>query len=122
LTLVLAWAFHGAFFPIVLWPTINPTTGERVWDQSFLFGTVLPFRFYEEFSLSLSKPSFSFSLSLPFYSDPYFNADFHNRSEDMDWINYFLNNTLMTAPSLQANPVALSSFNWNLNLSYSPQD
>ena len=113
--------FSRSFFPNSPVPTINPTTGERVWDEGFLFANSLPFRFYEEFSLSLSKPSFSFSLSLPFYSDPYFNADFHNRSEDMDWINYFLNNTLMTAPSLQANPVALSSFNWNLNLSYSPK-
>lgn len=113
--------FSRTFFPLSPVPIINPQTGESEWDSGYLLGQELPFRFYEDFSLSLSKNNFSLSVSLPFYSDPYFNSDFHNRSENMDWINYFLNNALMNVKNSQTNQVVLSGFNWNLNASYTPK-
>lgn len=61
--------------------------GEMFYDHSTFLGFELPFRYGADFKLTLSKP-FNLTLSLPVYSDPYFEYDFNERNETMDWISF----------------------------------
>ena len=45
----------------------------------------LPFRYAFDLSHGPQAGLLNASLALPIYSDPYFDQDFRNRSEDMDW-------------------------------------
>lgn len=62
---------------------------ESVWNASSLFGADFPLRYGLEFSTGFSAGGLSLSLAVPVYSDPYFDRDFRNRSEDMDWFKLF---------------------------------
>ena len=89
------------------------SAGQTYWDKSNFLGLKLPFRYSGNLDFSILKP-FSISLSLPFYSDPYFNSDFSRRSETMDWIN------LLTSSSKDDYTVSeISSFAWKISSSYS---
>ncbi|HSV56371.1 MAG TPA: hypothetical protein VLH39_04600, partial [Magnetospirillaceae bacterium] len=59
-----------------------------VWNSSVLGGLSLPFRY----SLSLETQAIlgplTASISLPAFSDPFFEQDFWNRSEDMNWLKF----------------------------------
>ena len=59
---------------------------QSVWNNSNVFGLVLPFRFGGQLSLGLSAGPVRATLDLPVYSDTYFEQDFRNRSYDMDWL------------------------------------
>lgn len=51
------------------------------------FGTMtFPFRYALSFSSGFKAGPLSATIALPFYSDPYFEEDFLDRSEDMDWL------------------------------------
>jgi len=93
--------------------------GTVFYDTSNFMGKSLPFRFSGNLEFALSKP-FSLTLTMPIYSDPFYSSDFLlNRVETMDWISYFLENN--TESSSKTNTVSeISSFNWQLNTSYSP--
>lgn len=65
--------------------------GKRHYNKSFLYGLPVPFRYRAQVNFGLSYKPFEFSLSMPFIGDPYFKKDFLDRSEDMNWFNYFLN-------------------------------
>ncbi len=56
------------------------------WQESYLLGTALPFRFGAEFNgkLPLSS-SFQLTAALPFYSDPSMPSLFFPRKEGMQW-------------------------------------
>ena len=93
-------------------------------DESAFLGLKLPFRYAANIDFQLSKP-FSFSLSLPVYSDPYFSYDFiTDRQETMDWISYLLdsakrkNDTSEDTTTTTTTEVA--SFTWKAQSSYSP--
>ena len=91
-------------------------------DESSFLGLKLPFRYAANFDIQLSKP-FSFSLSVPVYSDPFFSNDFLlDRQETMDWISYLLdsakrNEDTSTEETTTSNE--LSSFQWKSSTSYS---
>jgi lipopolysaccharide assembly outer membrane protein LptD (OstA) len=57
------------------------------WNQSNLFSKTVPFRYRMELKSSISGKYGTFSWNLPFFSDPYVNSDFLDRSESMDWVN-----------------------------------
>ena len=57
------------------------------WNNSNLFSMNVPFRYRMETKSSISGKYGSVSWDLPFYSDPYVNMDFLDRSENMDWMN-----------------------------------
>ena len=88
--------------------------GERVWDSSNFMSLKLPFRYQANLYFSMSRP-FSFHLSLPVYSDPYFDYDFNSRAETMDWIDF-----LMSGVSTEDTDdiTTVSSFNWEMDSSY----
>ena len=94
-------------------------TGKTYKDDSVFLGIKMPFRYAAGIDFQLSKP-FRFSLSVPVYSDPYFNYDFKsNRMETMDWISYFLENS----KDEDKDPVIteISNFSWNASSSFSPK-
>lgn len=96
-------------------------SGKTYKDDSDFMGLHLPFRYKANLKLSGSQP-FSYSLSLPVYSDPFFNYDFGDRNETMDWFSYLLNNPNMentTKTELQKQEAAeINSFAWESNASY----
>lgn len=95
-------------------------TGRTVYNHSYFSGLALPFRYRGHFNMTVSKP-FSMNISLPVYSDPFFNNDFLNdRKETMDWFDFALSggadqNILETTTSGE-----VSSFLWRITASISP--
>lgn len=92
------------------------STNEKVyWDKSNFMGLKTPFRYGANLDLSITKP-FRISLSMPFYTDPYFYYDFKERQESMDWISYFLQGEDSSTTQSE-----YSSFTWKLSNQYSPK-
>lgn len=69
-------------------PYASAGSWKSVWNGSDFLGLDLPLRFALDLSGSLRAGSLSSSFSLPLMSDPFFNQDFKNRSEDMDWLGF----------------------------------
>lgn len=90
--------------------------GLKYFDKSNLLGINLPFRYGANLKLSMSTP-FTLNLALPIYSDPYFNNDFSEREETMDWIGYLTESASGSSSNDTINEV--SNFTWNLSTSYS---
>lgn len=111
--------FSNTLFPTGdQYSTYSLTTGRRYTDSSYLLGLKIPFRYYGEFSMKLSKSPFTLSVSLPLYSDIYFAGDFLERSESMDWINYLLKNPVLISDSASSSSSSTkTSFSWNLSAS-----
>lgn len=74
-----------------------------------------PFRYQANLRMSIAKP-FNMNLSLPVYSDPFFDWDFNQRAESMDWIDYMMSGGVSDQDEDDA--TTISSFNWNLNGNY----
>lgn len=92
------------------------------WNKTNVFGVTLPFRFGGNVALSGGKNGFNFNFSMPFYSDPFFKADFGNREESMDWLNYFTQgNVSSVAESEKANENQVDGFTWKISGSYKPE-
>lgn len=96
-------------------------SGARYKDTSNFMGFELPFRYKGGVKLSGSVP-FSYSLDLPIYSDPFFNYDFADRSETMDWFSYLLDgptqeNGIKTELE-KFEAAEITSFSWNSAISY----
>ncbi|MCK7512594.1 MAG: hypothetical protein MZV70_56850 [Desulfobacterales bacterium] len=81
-----------------------------VWNKVDLLGLELPFRFGLSLSSSLELGPARLSFSAPFYSDPYYNRDFKDRSEDMNWLQFLDQETDETVIS------KISSFTDSLSL------
>jgi hypothetical protein len=56
-----------------------------VWNSSDFLGLSMPLRYGVNLSTSFAAGGLTTSIALPVYSDPYFEQDFTNRTEDMDW-------------------------------------
>lgn len=65
---------------------------ESVWNKSEFLGYTLPLRFGLDLSGTLRAGIFSSTFSLPLLSDCYFDEDFKDRSEDMDWVSLLSSN------------------------------
>lgn len=91
------------------------SNGQRIYDSSNLLGFKMPFRYSGSLKFSISKP-FTLSLSLPVYSDPYFNDDFGKREESMDWISFLMDSMNSNKEETSVNEI--SSFTWTLSSSY----
>ena len=61
--------------------------GSFDWNHSNLFSTSVPFRYRMKANSTISGRYGSFSLNMPYYSDPYVDTDFLVRAENMDWVN-----------------------------------
>ena len=88
-------------------------------DKGYLLGLELPFRFYANLNTSLSFSPFS--LSLPIYSDSFFQSDFlADRSETMDWFS-LLTGGLTDDDSSSTSTSGISSYSWTASASFSPK-
>ena len=94
------------------------TNGLRYADKSNFLGVKLPFRYGANLNLTLSKP-FNLTLSLPVYSDPYFQNDFKNREESMEWISYLLDVSNQSERTTAVSENLINQLIWKLNASYS---
>lgn len=96
--------------------------GKKYSDSSNFMGFKTPFRYKAAFKFAINNP-FSLSISIPIYSDPFFNYDFGQRSETMDWFSYLLNNPTTektdTTETQKLESAEITSFSWEANGSYS---
>ncbi len=92
-------------------------------DYGWALGTKLPFRYGLTFNTDIKINTFSFSLDIPFYSDPWFNSDFEDRQESMDWIDFFLSGAF-TAPADEDdeddNDNGITGYTWDMTATFRP--
>jgi hypothetical protein len=61
--------------------------GSFDWNHSNFFSNSVPFRYRMRFQSSVTGQYGNLSWSFPYYSDPYVDRDFLNRSEKMNWMD-----------------------------------
>lgn len=94
--------------------------GEDTWNtDNRIFSISIPFRYRLKTSGSLSGKYGSFRWNLPFYSDPFVDQDFMDRSETLDWLELLKGTS--TAEDTTTIDRTLSSYSWTLNSSISPK-
>lgn len=95
--------------------------GASEWNSSSIFGVKLPVRYFTDFGISGKNDALSIALRLPLYSDPFFKADFFNRSENMDWVGYFTKQGISTESENETyQDAVLNSFMWRLSGNFAP--
>lgn len=100
----------------------NPYNDNQITkDSGYLLGLELPFRFYANLNTSLSYSPFSLSISLPVYSDSFFQSDYlTDRSETMDWFALLTGGLTDEDTSSSSTTSGVTSFSWTANASISP--
>lgn len=118
--------FNACFaFSHTLYPVTSDTNtftmynfkGESKFNKSNFFGKTLPFRYHFDFNASVSKAPIRLDVSFPFISDPYFKSDFFDRSEDMNWLKFILNQNVAEKKETSSSQ---SSYDWLLRFSANP--
>ncbi|GHU81217.1 hypothetical protein FACS189468_3310 [Spirochaetia bacterium] len=89
--------------------------GTSNWNSSDFFSARVPFRYRFKTEGSLSGNHASLSWSFPFYSDPYVDNDFLNRSEDSTIFSML--KQLTTTQATTDNTGVMGSYEWKLNSS-----
>jgi len=93
--------------------------GTSDWNHSNMFSMSVPFRYRMELKGSFSSPVYGgLSWNFPYYSDPYVNIDFMDRSESMDWFNMMQQGASTVDGVSTENEI--NSFRWNLNGNANP--
>jgi hypothetical protein len=91
--------------------------GSFDWNNSNFLSFPVPFRYRIELNSSISGKYGSLSWRFPYYSDPYVNIDFTNRSESMDWVNMLQQGTTTDEASSENE---LGSYRWEMIGSINP--
>jgi hypothetical protein len=94
--------------------------GSTDWNNSKLFSTEVPFRYRFTAASSISGKYGNFSWDIPFYSDPYVDNDFLNRTEDMDFINMIQQGAQAMEEDTSTQNL-LGNYSWRLSGNLSPQ-
>ncbi|MBO7486307.1 MAG: LPS-assembly protein LptD [Spirochaetaceae bacterium] len=95
--------------------------GKSEWNKSTFTGITMPFRYYANVAFETNTSPFRFAVSLPVYSDPYFNSDFMNRKEDINWLNFITEpGVTRAAEAEKEKDTEIDSFSWKMNGSWSP--
>lgn len=96
--------------------------GKKTYESSDFLGAKIPFRYKAGFKVGISDP-LPLTLNMPIYSDPYFNYDYGDRNETMDWFSYLLNNPVSenttTTEAQKKSSSEITSFTWDLTGNYS---
>jgi hypothetical protein len=97
--------------------------GTSEWNSSKFFALNVPLRFRMEMtgSVSFGQGSVgqgSLSWDIPFYSDPYVNRDFMNRSENLDWLGMLRDRN---EEAEETDDSSISGYEWTLNGSFTPR-
>jgi len=88
--------------------------GSYEWNESNLFSHLVPYRYRMSTQSSISGRYGSFNWNIPFYSDPYVNKDFLNRSENMDWVNMIQQGSALDDED-NSSQSDIGSYNWQVN-------
>ena len=117
--------FSNIIFQIEESPlSISYHNDKKYADYGWFLGTKIPFRYGINFETDIKIDNFSLAIALPFYSDPWFNSDFNNRNESMDWIDFFLSGALttpLTEEKETSTDTGMTGYTWNLSTSYRPK-
>lgn len=91
--------------------------GSYDWNHSNFLSMRVPFRYRMNIQGSVSVPAVSpvggLSWKFPYYSDPYVNKDFMDRSESMDWFNMLLKGSESETNDLTDEE--LEPYQWHIN-------
>ena len=109
--------FSNTLFPSGDSYTTFSSKGESYTDSANFLGLETPFRYSGNIKLTVTNP-LSLTLTMPFYSDPYFIEDFEDRSEYMDWIGFLLSGTEDDDED-DSTDSTVTSFTWSASASYS---
>ncbi|WP_175608567.1 LPS-assembly protein LptD [Treponema pallidum] len=96
--------------------SIYDTTGQVMWDKSYLFGMQVPFRYYAECALRFHKTPLYVDVHVPIISDPFFSTDFLQRSEDLNWFHLALSPRSLR----ELTQSTISSYDWKISASLRP--
>ncbi len=112
--------FSRTLFPLGSTGFYTPYSddGNKHKDYGWFIGNDLPFRYRTNFSVNVNKTPFSLSVSMPLISDPYFKKDFTDRSEDLNWINFFMNQSELAKENDDI--TTETSYSWNISGSVRP--
>ncbi len=69
-------------------PFVAANEYASTWNKTDFYGTSLPFRFGWELASSVDLGPVKMSFSVPYYSDSYYNRDFRDRTENMNWLEF----------------------------------
>ncbi|GHT82330.1 hypothetical protein FACS1894137_01020 [Spirochaetia bacterium] len=94
--------------------------GTSNWNSSRIGGRDLPFRFRMTNAGSLGGKYGSFSWDLPYYSDPYVNRDFMDRSEEMNYAEMLRQGGSILEAEDALTKNILGSYQWRLSASSRP--
>ncbi|MDR1837061.1 MAG: LPS-assembly protein LptD [Treponema sp.] len=83
------------------------------WNNSNFLSLSVPFRYRMRLQSSIRTQYGNLFWDLPYYSDPYVNSDFMNRSESMDWMN-FIQQRAAENPISPQDEFRSTSYRWNI--------
>ncbi|GHU69096.1 hypothetical protein FACS189450_01300 [Spirochaetia bacterium] len=92
--------------------------GTSNWNSSRFFSGSVPFRYRLKTNGSLGGQYGSLTWAIPFYSDPYVDKDFLNRTEEMDWVRMLQGGA--AAVDEASDSSILGAYEWRLNGSLNP--
>ncbi|MDR1127282.1 MAG: LPS-assembly protein LptD, partial [Treponema sp.] len=95
--------------------------GKDEWNtENWFFFKEIPFRYRFRTTGSLSGRYGSLNWTIPFYSDPYVESDFMNRSEALDW-SKILKGGAAQEEDTTTTTSSISSYSWTLSSSVNPK-
>jgi hypothetical protein len=89
--------------------------------ENQLFSTTVPYRYRLKTTGSVSGKYGSFRWTFPFYSDPFVDQDFMDRSENLDWAKLFKGGAAALESATDTTDRTLGTHSWTLNSSISPR-
>jgi hypothetical protein len=87
--------------------------GSYDWNHSNIFSTHVPFRYRMRLENGIRSRNANLSLELPFYSDPFVDRDFLNRTESMDFSHIVQHGFTSDEDSLQQSEVGV--YRWHIS-------
>jgi hypothetical protein len=94
--------------------------GTSIWNSSRLFSWDVPLRYRFKTNGSLAGQNGSLSWVVPFYSDPFVDKDFLNRTEEMDWVHMIQEGSAIAEEEESNDKSILRAYEWRLNGSLNP--
>ncbi len=83
-----------------------------IWNTSYFLGLPIPLRYRLNLDTQVQSTTFNMHLQLPYQSDRYFQEDFGNRSEGMNWSEF-----LGLGSSTTQLPAEVDSYTWQVTSS-----
>ncbi|MDR0315632.1 MAG: LPS-assembly protein LptD [Treponema sp.] len=89
------------------------------WNRSNFLSLDVPFRYRLTMNSSVSGKYGGLSWNIPYYSDPWVDRDFLNRTEEMDWVNMIQQGAAFEEDTATSNQVG--TYSWQLTGNLNPK-